>query len=88
MLGQDDDAVVLACLRAEGPGTITVKQLAEKTGLPRVTARTSVAALAMDGLVCLIADPTETRYLVRHLHVSPRRCEEPLGSVIQENTTS
>lgn len=85
MIGPDSDAAVLAFLRAEGPGTVTVKQIAEKTGVPRVTVRASVAALAVDGLVCLIANHGETVYAVQHLHSgkSGAPCEEPLSCAIQ-----
>jgi uncharacterized membrane protein len=81
---QDSDAKVLACLRAEGPGTITVKQLAQKAGLPRITVRTSVEALESQGLVCLLTNGPETMYMIRHLHADPGECSEPLGIAVQE----
>jgi hypothetical protein len=70
MISQDNDTAVLGCLREYGPGTITV--------------RTSVTALSLDGLVCLIPDVQETAYMIRHLHAGPGNCEEPLGCEIQE----
>lgn len=86
----ESDAWVLAFLRREGPGTVTVKRIAEKTGIPRITVRTSVAALAIDRLVCLVANIDETAYMVRHLHAekSDIPCEEPFGCVIQEDGAS
>jgi hypothetical protein len=84
MIPQDNDTAVLGCLREYGPGTITVKQLAALAGLSRITVRTSVTALAVDGLVCLIPDVQETAYMIRHLHAGPGNCEEPLGCEIQE----
>lgn len=87
MIGpEESDAAVLAFLRAEGPGTVTVKRLAQATGIPRVTVRTSVAVLAVDGLVCLIASADETAYMIRHLHAgkSDEPCGEPLGCTIRE----
>lgn len=82
---EESDSAVLAVLRADGPGAITVKQLSARTGLPRVTVRTSVAVLAVEGLICLIADEGETLYQVRHLHAAPGRCEHSLGCVITED---
>jgi hypothetical protein len=84
------DAAVLAFLRSEGPGTLTVKRIAVKTGIPRITVRTSVTALALDGLVCLVANIDETAYMIRHLHAgkSGIPCEEPLGCTIQEEGAS
>jgi hypothetical protein len=84
MISEDSDARVLACLRGEGPGTVTVKQLAQKTGLPRITVRTSVDALALDGLVCLMTNSQDTVYMIRHLHAEPGECSEPLGVTVQE----
>jgi hypothetical protein len=84
MIGEDSDAAVLAYLRAEGPCTVTVKRLAVKTGIPRVTARTSVAALALDGLVCVIANIDETVYTFRHVHAAPGPCEHSLGCTVFE----
>lgn len=85
MIGpEDSDAAVLALLRGDGPGMITVKQLAARAGMPRVTARTSVAALAIEGLICLIANDDESAYQIRHLHAGPGRCEHSLACVIQE----
>jgi MarR family len=87
MIGPEkSDAAVLAFLRAEGPGTVTVKRVAQGTGIPRVTVRASVAALAVDGLVCVIPNIDETAYMIRHLHAekSAGPCEEPLGHAIQE----
>jgi hypothetical protein len=52
--------------------------------MARVTVRTSVAALALDGLVCLITDAQETRYMIRHLHAEAGSCEQPLAATIQE----
>jgi DNA-binding IclR family transcriptional regulator len=84
VIAQDNDATVLACLRRYGPGTITVKQLAQMAELPRVTVRASVDVLAMDGLVCLMSDCQETTYMIRHLHAEAGLCEQPLGAVIQD----
>lgn len=39
MIGPEADEAVLACLRAGGPGTVTVKQVTAKAGVTRVTAR-------------------------------------------------
>lgn len=83
MIFQDDDAVVLAALRERGPGTVSVRLLHKVTGLPSVTVRVSVTALVIDGLVCLIPDTGETRYLIRHLHAGPGQCDQPMGTVIQ-----
>jgi len=88
MIGQDSDAAVLASLRAEGPCTVTVKQLAARTGLPRVTVRTSVTVLALDGLVCVIPNEGESAYMIRHLHAGPGSCEHSLGCTIQEEGAS
>lgn len=88
MIGQDSDAAVLAFLRSEGPGTVTVKRLAAETGFSRITVRTSVTALAVDGLVCLIPDIEETAYLIRHLHAAPGTCEHSLGCEIREEGAS
>lgn len=87
---EEGDAAVLAFLRAEGPGTVTVRKIAESTGIPRVTVRASVAVLATDGLVCLMASTDETAYMVRHLHAGKSEvpCEEPLGCVIREEGAS
>lgn len=79
-----DDEAVLAALREWGTGVISVDLLARKSGVARVTARTSVAHLAIDGLVCLIANPGETRYSVQHLHAGPGECMVPLGAVLRE----
>lgn len=84
MIGQDSDAAVLAYLRAEGPCTVMVKRLAEKTGIPRVTVRTSVAALALDGLVCVIANIDESAYTFRHIHAAPGTCGHSLGCTVFE----
>jgi hypothetical protein len=86
----ESDAAVLAFLREEGPGTVSVKRIAERTGVPRVTVRTSVCALALDGLVCLVANIDETAYMIRHLHAGRKSgpCEEPLGCTIQEEGAS
>jgi DNA-binding IclR family transcriptional regulator len=84
MTAEENDAAVLACLRRDGPGTVTVKQLAEKAGLPRVTVRASMMALAETGLVCVIATPQETRYMIRHLHAEPGPCAHSLGHTVQE----
>jgi DNA-binding Lrp family transcriptional regulator len=81
---QDSDAKVLACLREHGPGTITVKQLAQMTGLPRITVRTSVDTLDFDGLICLLTNGPETTYMIRHLHADPGECGQPLGMTVQE----
>jgi MarR family len=81
---QDSDAAVLAALREYGPGTVTVKQVAEMAGVPRVTARVAVAYLALDGLICLIPDVHEIGYMIRHLHAEPGTCEESLGVTVQE----
>lgn len=80
----ENDAKVLTTLREHGPGTITVRQLAENAGLPRVTVRTAVAVLSFDGLVCLITDSSASTYVICHLHAGPGECEEPLGRAIQE----
>lgn len=87
MIGPDGDAAVLAFLRGEGPGTVTVRRISEETGVARVTVRASVAALSVDGLVCVIPSIDETAYMVRHLHAgrTPGRCEEPLGCTIFED---
>jgi DNA-binding IclR family transcriptional regulator len=84
----DSDAAVLAFLRAEGPGTVTVRQVAEGAGVPRVTARTSVAVLAVDGLVCLISSDDESAYMIRHIHAERGPCEYSLGCTIQEEERS
>jgi hypothetical protein len=90
MIGPDSDTAVLSFLRAEGPGTVTVKRIAAKTGVPRVAVRASVAALAVDRLVCVIANADETVYMIRHLHAekSGVPCEDPLGCAIQEEGAS
>lgn len=88
MIGPDSDAAVLEYLRAEGPGTVTVKRLAQRTGLHRVTARTSVASLSMTGLVCVIPSADESLYMIRHLHAAPGPCEYSLGCTIQEEPAS
>jgi hypothetical protein len=87
MIGPDSDATVLAALRAEGPCTVTVKQLAARAGIPRITVRTAVAALAMEGLVCVIANYDESAYSVRHIHAAPGACEHSLGCTICEEPT-
>jgi hypothetical protein len=84
MIGIDGDEAVLAYLRGRGPCTLTVRELATGTGIPRVTARASVAALSVDGLVCLIINGDETVYRVRHLHAAPGRCEYSLACTISE----
>lgn len=84
MISQDNDAVVLRCLREHGPGTVTVKQLARAAEMARITVRTSVTALALDGLVCLIPDAGATGYMIRHLHAVPGPCGQPLVATIQE----
>jgi hypothetical protein len=84
MISEDSDAKVLACLRKEGPGNITVRQLAVLTELPRVTVRASVDALAVDGLICLLTNAQDTVYTIQHLHAEPGECSEPLGARIQE----
>jgi DNA-binding IclR family transcriptional regulator len=84
MTGAEADKAVLAALRANGPGTITVKRLATAAGVARVTARSSVAQLAVEGLVCALPDYGETAYMVRHLHVAAGECTESLRAVIQE----
>lgn len=78
------DAIVLAKMREFGPGTITIKELARQTGLPRITVRTCVAVLGNEGLVCLVADIAETTYMIRHLHAEPGECNQPLACSIQE----
>lgn len=88
MIGQDSDAAVLAFLRAEGPGTVTVKRLAQETRIPRVTVRTSVAALSVEGLVCLIPSMDETLYMIRHLHAAPGECGHSLSCTIQDEGAS
>lgn len=85
MIGQDSDAAVLRFLRSEGPGTVTVRQLATATGIPRVTVRTAVASLAVDGLLCVIASADESTYMIRHLHAAPGPCEQPLACKIRED---
>lgn len=88
MIGPDDaDATVLAALREEGPCTLTVRQLAAKAGIPRITVRTSVAALAMEGLICVIANGDESAYSVRHIHAAPGECGHSLGCTIAEEPT-
>lgn len=84
MILQDADAAVLAALRGYGPGNITVRQLHEMTRVASVMVRVAVTALTVDGLVCVIPDEGESRYLVRHLHAEPGECAESLGRVIQE----
>lgn len=84
MILDASDTTVLARLRADGPGTVTVRQLAADTGLRKMTVRVAVACLASEGLVCVIPDHEENAYLVRHLHAGPGECEEPLGRAIQE----
>jgi hypothetical protein len=84
MIGPDSDTAVLALLREEGPCTLTVRQIAAKAGVHRVTARVSVAALAMDGLVCVIPNYDESAYSVRHVHAAPGPCEHSLGCLISE----
>jgi hypothetical protein len=84
MTAAENDARLLAFLRGHGPGTVTVKYLAEATGLSRVTVRVSATALAVEGLVCLVPVCAETQYVIRHLHAEAGRCEEPLEAVIQE----
>jgi predicted transcriptional regulator of viral defense system len=91
MISSDEsDGWVLAFLRREGPGTVTVRRIAEKTGVPRVTVRASVAVLAVDRLICLIANVDETAYMIQHLHAekSDLPCEEPFGCTIQEDGAS
>lgn len=84
MMSKQTDAIVLAKMREFGPGTITVKELARLTGLPRITVRTAVSILGSEGLVCLMADITETTYMIRHLHAEPGECDQPLACSIQE----
>ena len=84
MMIQESDAKVLAKLREHGPGTITVKRLAELAGLPRITVRTAVDMLASEGLVCLVANSGETVYGIRHLHAEAGECGESLMLAIQE----
>lgn len=88
MIGPDSDKAVLAFLRGEGPGTVTVKQLSQRTGIPRVTVRTSVAVLAEEGLLCVIADDSETAYMIRHLHAAPGACQYPLACTVSEDFPS
>lgn len=79
-----DDEAVLAALREWGTGIISVDLLAQRSGVARVTARTSVACLAAEGLVCLVANSGETRYSVQHLHAGPGECMVPLGAMLRE----
>lgn len=81
---EEADAAVLALLRADGPGVITVRQLSVRTGIPRVTVRTSVTKLILDGLVCLFTQDDNV-YQVRHLHAGPGHCDHSLGCVISED---
>lgn len=84
MIGPDSDAAVLAALREEGPCTLTVRQLALKAGVPRVSVRASVAALSVEGLICVIADEYDSLYSVRHIHAAPGSCGHSLGRTICE----
>lgn len=81
---REDDARVLAWLRERGPVTVTVKQVARGTTLPRCTVRACMAVLGDQGLVCLMYDSLYDTYLVRHIHAEPGSCEESLGETIQE----
>jgi hypothetical protein len=84
MIGPDSDTAVLTALREDGPCTVTVRQLAARTGLPRVTVRASVAALSVDGLICVISSEDEAFYTVRHIHAAPGTCGHSLGCTISE----
>lgn len=84
MTPQEADEAVLAWLRERGPVAVTAKQVAQGTGAARVTVRASVMALADQGLVCLMYDPSDDTYLIRHLHAGPGSCEDSLGAVIQD----
>lgn len=84
MLSQESDAIVLAKLRERGPGPVTVKQLAQDTGLTRVTVRTAVSMLADEGLVCTLTDCGENAFMICHLHAHPGECEKPMDLAIQE----
>lgn len=81
---EEADQAVLAALRGGGPGPVTVKQLSSRAGLPRVTVRTSITALALDGLICLFTDDDNV-YQIRHLHAVPGPCGHSLGCVITED---
>lgn len=81
---REDDARVLAWLRERGPVTVTVKQAALGTTLPRCTVRASLAALGDQGLVCLMYDAGDDAYLVRHIHADPGPCDESLGVTVRE----
>lgn len=78
------DAAVLAWLRERGPVTVTVKQIAQGAGIARVTVRASVMALSDEGLVCLIYDPSDDTFTIRHLHAAPGSCEQSLAAVIRD----
>lgn len=80
----DSDAAILAFLRECGPGTVSVRRISEKTGVPRVTVRASVGCLAESGLVCVISEDQESVYVVRHLHAGPGPCGHSLRTVIRE----
>jgi predicted transcriptional regulator len=84
MLSQESDAIVLAKLRERGPGPLTVKQIAQDTGLTRVTVRTAVSVLADEGLICVLTDCGESTLMICHLHAAPGECDEPMGLAIQE----
>lgn len=81
---REDDERVLGWLRGRGPVTVTVKQVAQGTALPRCTVRACLASLGEQGLLCLMYDMRDDAYLVRHIHADPGPCEDPLEATIQE----
>jgi hypothetical protein len=84
MTPEEADARVLNALRDLGPGTVSVKRLAAEAVVPRVTVIASVMALSSAGLICVLHDAGETKYIVQHLHAVPGRCEASMGAVVVE----
>lgn len=84
MTAEENDARTLAWLRGNGPGTVTVKQVATETGMTRAIVRACILALGERGLVCLMSDAADTRYMIRHLHAEPGDCQDSLGAVVVE----
>jgi hypothetical protein len=65
------DAAVHGYLLGLGGGPVTLAEICAGTGLPRITARTSMYALNHRGAICMmqdIGDYGTTSYVIRHLH--------------------